>query len=74
MTDHRQIVLERDMQAKCWCAWFWGFDNLPHCKLPLPWTTDADVYAVAYALRDKHGPVDIVNKVGDNRYSITFVK
>jgi hypothetical protein len=72
--DNRQIVLERDVQAKCWTAFFWGFDRPPACKLPLPYTIDCDLYQVAYALRRQHGAVDIVNKIGDRRYSVSFVK
>jgi hypothetical protein len=68
----RQIVLERDMQAKCWTAYFWGFANLPECKLPLPYTIEADLYAVAYALRRQHGNVGILHKTGDRRYSVSF--
>jgi hypothetical protein len=70
----QQTVLERDMQAKCWTAYFWGFPNLPGCKLPLPYTIEAELYAVAYALRrQQHGNVEIVNKVANRRYSVSFV-
>jgi hypothetical protein len=69
----RQIVLERDPLAKCRTAYFWGFPHLPECKLPLPYTIEADLYAVAYALRRQHGNVEIVHQVADRRYTPSFI-
>jgi hypothetical protein len=70
----RTIVLERDVQAKCWTGRFSGFEQFPVCPLPLPYSVDSDLYAVAYALRDRHGPVAIVNQEPNGRrYAVSFV-
>jgi hypothetical protein len=72
----RTIVLERDLAAKCWTRRFSGFDQFPTCKVPLPYASDSDLFAIAYALRDRHGDVAIINQEpdGGRRYAVQFAE
>lgn len=71
-----KIELRRDYAAKCWTARFHGWRTAfdPAERFPLPFTVEADLYQVAYAMRARHPKAEITNTVDGRTYTISFVK